>query len=110
MANGDFHYNTERFCKPNEIQHWRRNWTVHQIMEQLYRFKGGTKEQFNDVPLRIVFRDLDFIESEVKTCYKRDSGSGWFPPEDGLERQIAFIKKIKTVLEEGHSVYYNSSW
>lgn len=110
MANGNFHYNVDRFCKPNEVQCWRRNWGLHRVMEKLYRLKGGPDEKFNGKFVRIVFKDLDFIESEIKSDHQKEEDYGWGSPEESLEQRLQIVSKIRSILEEGHSVYYTDSW
>ena len=97
-----------------ELDYWRKHHDLHGWMENLYRAKGGTKESFNCVPLRLTDLDLDDLMLDVVNN-KLPQTQGFFfgdnPPDlESMQKDMKFILAAKAVIEDGDAVYYDSWW
>jgi hypothetical protein len=83
-------------------------------MEALYRVKGGTKESFNCVPVRLTMDDLNLLEQAVLNNTLPQTQGFFFgtnpPDEYSQEQDMAFISKAKISIANGDAVYYDSWW
>jgi hypothetical protein len=111
-AFSDFEY--DKTFEPTEFFYWRKHHDLHGWMEELYRAKGGTKEDFNCVPVRLTYNDLMALERAVldNTLPKT---TGFFfgnnPPDDESKlNDLKFIADAKLALSKGYAVYYDSWW
>ena len=97
-----------------ELAYWRKHHDLHGWMERLYRSKGGTKESFNCVPVRLTMEDLHMLESDVLKNRLPETQGFFFgtnpPDEYSQEQDMAFISKAKIVITNGDAVYYDSWW
>lgn len=98
----------------DELFYWRKHHDLHGWMERLYRSKGGTKETFNCVPVRLTKTDLDLLEHDVLNN-KLPKTTGFFfgnnPPDEwSLEQDMKFIGAAKVAIASGDAVYYDSWW
>jgi len=59
-----------------QISYWRKFNALHGWMEDLYRFKGGSKESFNCTTVRLTANDLDRLEM--------DTGNNKLVPRNGF--------------------------
>ena len=106
--NEDGESNTE------ELMYWRKHHDLHGWMERLYRAKGGDKESFNCVPVRLTEDDLMELELDIKNN-KLPQTTGFFfgdnPPDaESAKEDLAFVAQCRQVLAEGDAVYYDSWW
>ena len=98
----------------DELFYWRKHHDLHGWMEALYRSKGGTKESFNCVPVRLTKTDLDLLEHAVLNG-KLPETQGFFfgtntPDEESMKNDMEFIAKAKIAIAQGDAVYYDSWW
>lgn len=97
-----------------ELAYWRKHHDLHGWMERLYRAKGGTKESFNCVPVRLSMEDLNLLESDVLNNRLPETQGFFFgtnpPDEYSREQDMAFIMKAKIAITNGAAVYYDSWW
>ena len=97
-----------------ELAYWRKHHDLHGWMERLYRAKGGDKESFNCVPLRLTKTDLDLLEHDVLNNTLPETQGFFFgtntPDEYSREQDMAFIMKAKIAIANGAAVYYDSWW
>ena len=97
-----------------EIAYWRKHHDLHGWMERLYREKGGAKESFNCVPVRLSEEDLFELEQDVRRNNLPQTTGFFFgnnpPDNESLETDLAFIKKARQAIKDGYSVYYDSWW
>jgi hypothetical protein len=100
--------------KLEELAYWRKHHDLHGWMERLYRAKGGTKESFNCVPVRLTMEDLNLLESDVLNNSLPETQGFFFgtnpPDEYSREQDMAFISKAKISIANGAAVYYDSWW
>jgi hypothetical protein len=83
-------------------------------MERLYRSKGGDKESFNCVPVRLTMEDLQSLAMDV-TKGRLPETVGFFfgnnPPDpDSVAQDMEFIGKAMAAIAVGDAVYYDSWW
>lgn len=97
-----------------ELAYWRKHHDLHGWMERLYRAKGGTKESFNCVPVRLSMEDLNLLESDVLNNRLPETQGFFFgtnpPDEYSREQDMEFIMKAKIAITNGAAVYYDSWW
>jgi len=100
--------------KLEELAYWRKHHDLHGWMERLYRSKGGTKESFNCIPLRLSMADLVCLEHDVLTNRLPETTGSFFgnnpPDEYSREQDMAFIMKAKISIADGAAIYYDSWW
>ena len=90
-AVGDFEVASESdgFSKVEELFYWRKHHDLHGWMENLYREKGGTKESFNCVKVRLTKEDLERLASDV-VANRLPQTTGFFfgdnPPDAEIGR------------------------
>lgn len=97
-----------------EIMYWRKHHDLHGWMERLYRAKGGTKESFNCVPVRLTMEDLQNLEKDVLADNLPQTQGYYFgtnPPDaESMQHDMDFISKAKVAIATGDAVYYDSWW
>ena len=104
----------EGYSKIEEIFYWRKHHDLHGWMENLYRAKGGDKESFNCVKVRLTDTDLDNLMIDVMNK-KLPATRGFFfgdnPQDDeSVINDLKFIASAKEAIQEGDAVYYDSWW
>ena len=104
----------EGYSKIEEIFYWRKHHDLHGWMENLYRAKGGDKESFNCVKVRLYDFDLDNLLLDVMNK-KLPATRGFFfgdnPQDDeSVINDLKFIALAKEAIREGDAVYYDSWW
>lgn len=115
-AIGDFEIrrDSEGSVDRTEIAYWRKFNALHGWMEDLYRAKGGTKDSFNCVPVRLTVEDLTKLTDDVlkKNLQPREGfffGEQKIYPED-IEAVYTFVGKALAEIRNGNAVYYDSWW
>lgn len=106
------------FTRPEdsfEIAYWRKHPNLHGWMENLYREKGGTDEQFNCVPVELTIDDLDNLEETIKEDRLPDTVGFFFgqsyKDSDATSYDLDFVRKAKQlILDEDKRVFYTSWW
>lgn len=97
-----------------ELAYWRKHHDLHGWMERLYRAKGGDKESFNCVPVRLTEFDLDQLLHDVLNHALPETQGFFFgtnPPDDeSMKNDIEFITNAKIAIADGDAVYYDSWW
>jgi hypothetical protein len=97
-----------------ELAYWRKHHDLHGWMEKLYRNKGGDKESFNCVPVRLTEFDLDALQFDLLNDALPETQGFFFgtnPPDlESLKEDLEFIQKARDAIKEGDAVYYDSWW
>lgn len=111
IAKGEDGY---RIIEDNDFAYWRKFNALHGWMEQLYRAKGGTKESFNCVPVRLTEQDLNQLIEDVGSNKLKPTQGFFFGaqeiyPED-LESIYTFVGRALSAIKQGDAVYYDSWW
>jgi hypothetical protein len=97
-----------------QLFYWRKFNALHGWMEDLYRSKGGTKDDFNCTTVCLDLKDLDRLEMDAGNN-KLVPRSGFFfgsqniYPED-METVAEFVAKAREAITEGKAVFYDSWW
>lgn len=99
-----------------EIAYFRKFNALQGFMEELYREKGGTEEEFNCIPVELTDEDLKELEIRLKHN-KLEPITGFFfgvqevadYHKESLENALAFIKWKKSN-GENFKVIYDSWW
>ena len=103
-----------RIGELNELWYWRKHHDLHGWMENLYRAKGGTKESFNCVPVRLYPQDLDALQTDLLNSALPQTTGFFFgdnPPDaDSLSNDLKFIQAARDAIAAGDAVYYDSWW
>jgi hypothetical protein len=97
-----------------EVHYWRKHPNIHGWMENLYRSKGGEKEEFNCVPVVLNEEDLHQLAACI-IDHELPNTSGFFfgesnNSEEEREDDLQFVKDSLKAIEEGYTVYYDSWW
>ena len=104
----------EGYSKFEEIHYWRKHHDLHGWMEKLYRNKGGAKESFNCVPVRLTMENLDALQFDLLNDALPETQGFFFgtnPPDlESLAEDLKFIQKARDAINEGDAVYYDSWW
>jgi hypothetical protein len=94
-----------------EIAYWRKHPDLHGWMENLYREKGGREQSFNGDLVVLTLTDLDRLEEDIlrKNLPKT---SGFFFGESGeiSLKDLEFVLEARKAIQEGDTVFYDSSW
>ncbi len=94
-----------------EIAYWRKHPDLHGWMENLYREKGGREKSFNGDLVVLTLADLDRLEEDIlrKNLPKT---TGFFFGESGeiSLKDLEFILEARKAIQEGDTVFYDSSW
>lgn len=97
-----------------DVAYWRKHHDLHGWMERLYRSKGGTKESFNCVAVRLTLEDLDALQADLMESALPETTGFFFgtnpPDEDSLREDLVFVAKARTEIAMGREVYYDSWW
>ena len=115
-ALGDFDIakDEEGQSKIEEMFYWRKHHDLHGWMENLYRQKGGEKDSFNCVPVRLTEDDLFELEQDVRRKELPETTGFFFGnnPQDkeSIKHDLEFINRARTAINEGYAVYYDSWW
>jgi len=90
--------NTNTFI---EIKYWRKNYSLHDWMNTLYREKGGTKDIFNSATVELTLEDLHRLEGDIRNA------EFFF---ENVKDYLDFIKSAKEAIFDGDRVFYDSWW
>lgn len=97
-----------------EIFYWRKHHDLHGWFEQLYRDKGGTKESFNCVKVRLTLDDLDKLQMDLLGQNLPETTGFFFgdnPPDmESLSNDLKFLQTARDSIAAGRAVYYDSWW
>jgi hypothetical protein len=115
-AIGDFEIakDEDGSSKVEEFHYWRKHHDLHGWFERLYRSKGGTKESFNCVAVRLTTVDLDALQFDLLNSALPETTGFFFgnnPPDiESLSDDLQFLQKARDIIAAGDAVYYDSWW
>ena len=107
-------FETKNF-KPEEVHYWRKHPNLHGWMENLYRDKGGDPNAaFNGECVVLTNDDLEDLEHDLKH-WDLPETTGFFFGQSSLDDEtlnddLEFVRKARTEIENGRTVYYTSWW
>lgn len=103
----DFRFrSTELLEADTEFYYWRKDWGIQDWFQALYIKKGGQNHYFNGDYIRFTLSDLDKLEYYLVNISQPSYR------DDGLKKNLEFIKKARNTLkkEKNIALYYCSSW
>lgn len=98
-------YSVDKEGLHKEIRTWRKQYQLHQFMEELWVIKGrpnpnpNDPKMFNCVKLKLNFDDIKSLKETMSTNFIDFSNS-----------DFEFIKEAESALEKGYEIYYDSWW
>ena len=106
-------FETKNF-KPEEVHYWRKHPNLHGWMQNLYDMKGGTSSDFNGDCVVLDNEDLDNLEHDLEQGGLPDTTGFFFgnsvSDDDELKNDLEFVRKARTEIANGKTVYYTSWW
>lgn len=104
-------FETKNF-KPDEVHYWRKHPNLHGWMQNLYNVKGGTSTTFNGDCVVLTLNDLEDLEHDIKQNDLPDTSGFFFGNTQGDEDEddLEFVRKARTAIANGKTVYYTSWW
>jgi hypothetical protein len=97
-----------------ELHYWRKHPNLHGWMEQLYREKGGTGEQFNCDPVQLTQEDIDDLANSILDGSLPSTSGFFFGQSIGDQEEesddLQFCRNASEAIKEGYTVYYDSWW
>ena len=94
-----------------EIAYWRKHPDLHGWMENLYREKGGREKSFNGDPVVLTLADLDRLEDDILGENLPETTGFFFGESGGMSlKDLEFVLDARKAIQEGDTVYYDSSW
>ena len=112
--NKEVDFSTTNF-QPEEVHYWRKHPNLHGWMHELYLSKGGDKHSdFNGDCVVLTESDLDDLEHDIEKCDLPNTSGFFFgqsqTDEDEMKDDLEFVRKARTAIAEGKTVYYTSWW
>ena len=109
----DVDFETKNF-KPEEVHYWRKHPNLHGWMQNLYNVKGGQGRDFNGDCVVLDNFDLDNLEHDLEQGDLPDTTGFFFGnsvrDDDELKNDLEFVRKARTEIANGKTVYYTSWW
>lgn len=109
----DVDFETKNF-KPEEVYYWRKHPNLHGWMQNLYNVKGGQGRDFNGDCVVLDNFDLDNLEHDLEQGDLPDTSGFFFGnsvrDDDELKNDLEFVRKARTEIANGKTVYYTSWW
>ena len=109
----DVDFETKNF-KPEEVHYWRKHPNLHGWMQNLYDSKGGSSDSFNGDCVVLTESDLDNLEHDLEQSDLPDTTGFFFgnsvTDDDELKDDLEFVRKARTAIANGKTVYYTSWW
>ena len=95
------------------IAEWRKHPNLHGWMEQLWRERTDSREDFNCQEVELTLKDLKALEvaimmgqlPETTGFFYGTSSDSYYKSTD-----LAFIDESRALLKKGKKVFYNSWW
>ena len=105
----DVDFDVEQF----EVLHsWREHIKLHDWMEELYFAKGGCCVLFNCTNLALSMVNVDRLEAAIRLGALYRTNGFFLGTSGGFEkdRDLDFISKARTAIEDGKHVFYRPWW
>jgi hypothetical protein len=94
-----------------EIAYWRKHPDLHGWMENLYREKGGREKPFNGDLVVLTLADLDRLEDDILGGNLPKTTGFFFGESGGMSlKDLEFVLEARKAIQEGDTVFYDSSW
>ena len=107
---GEIDYENQ-IVKTEEVAYWRKHPDLHGWMEKLYREKGGREKSFNGDPVMLTLADLDRLEDDILGKNLPKTSGFFFGESRGMSlKDLEFVLDARKAIQEGDTIYYDSSW
>ena len=94
-----------------EIAYWRKHPDLHGWMENLYREKGGREQSFNGDLVVLTLKDLDRLEEDIlRKNLPKTTGFFFGESMEISLKDLEFVLEARKAIQEGDTVFYDSSW
>lgn len=99
----------------SELFHeWRKHPNLHGWMRDLYYKKGGEKDSFNCVPVKLTQEDINQLANDILDG-KLPETEGFFfgtsmGDKDEENYDLEFCKKASDAIKNDENIYYTSWW
>ena len=100
-----------QIVKTEGVAYWRKHPDLHGWMENLYREKGGREQSFNGDLVVLTLKDLDRLEEDILRKNLPKTTGFFFGESGGISlKDLEFVLDARKAIQEGDTLYYNSSW
>jgi len=107
---GEIDYENQ-IVKTEEIAYWRKHPDLHGWMQELYEGKGGEDKSFNGDVVVLTLADLDRLEDDILEVNLPKTSGFFFGESGGISlKDLEFVLDARKVIQEGDTIYYDSSW
>jgi len=107
---GEIDYENQ-IVKTEEVAYWRKHPDLHGWMQKLYREKGGEDKSFNGDPVVLTLADLDRLEDDILEVNLPKTTGFFFGESGGISlKDLEFVLNARKAIQEGDTIYYDSSW
>ena len=97
--------------KTEEVAYWRKHPDLHGWMQKLYEEKGGEDKSFNGDPVVLTLADLDRLEDDILGGNLPKTTGFFFGESGGMSlKDLEFVLDDRKAIQEGDTIYYDSSW
>jgi hypothetical protein len=80
-------------------------------MQKLYEEKGGEDKSFNGDVVLLTLADLERLEDDLLEGNLPKTSGFFFGESGGISLQdLQFVLDARKVIQEGDTIYYDSSW
>ena len=109
-GDGEIDYENQ-IVKTEEVAYWRKHPDLHGWMQKLYEEKGGEDKSFNGDPVVLTLADLDRLEDDILGENLPETAGFFFGESGGMSlKDLEFVLDARKVIQEGDTIYYDSSW
>jgi len=109
-GDGEIDYENQ-IVKTEEVAYWRKHPDLHGWMQKLYEEKGGEDKSFNGDPVVLTLADLDRLEDDILGENLPETAGFFFGESRGMSlKDLEFVLDARKAIQEGDTIYYDSSW
>jgi hypothetical protein len=107
---GEIDYENQ-IVKTEEVAYWRKHPDLHGWMQELYEEKGGEDKSFNGDLVVLTLADLDRLEDDILGENLPKTTGFFFGESGGISlKDLEFVLDARKAIQEGDTIYYDSSW
>ena len=107
---GEIDYENQ-IVKTEEVAYWRKHPDLHGWMQKLYEEKGGEDKSFNGDVVVLTLADLGRLEDDILGGNLPKTTGFFFGESGGMSlKDLQFVLDARKVIQEGDTIYYDSSW
>ncbi len=89
----------QKYIEQHELAYWRKNYSLHDWMEDLYYFKGGDTKHFNNECVELNSKDLILLKNIIL--------DGRLEEHNYLDKDVLeFIERAIKAIDNGYKIVY----